>query len=89
MFENVKIETIDDMVEQVLDGKMFDDECDELEYRYGYVRGAMDMLKRIKTLIDGFGDLTESQETICHTILEWICKITYQGEPIVEINNGE
>lgn len=89
MFENANIETLDQMVEDAMKDKIFDDVCEELEYQFGYVRGATDMLERVKTLIKGFGGLTASQEQLCQTIMQWIGSITYRDEPIVSVESNE
>lgn len=60
--ENIK--TIEQMAEETIENKIFDDECDELEYKWGYLSGARQTLKRVKDFINGYGDINASQGLI-------------------------
>lgn len=79
-FGNVK--TIDQMVEEVIENKMFDDECDELEYKWGYQKGAHQALEKVKEFINGYGDINASQGIIIDQINGFI-------DALEGVSNGE
>lgn len=65
-FENIK--TIGQMAEEVIENKIFDDEYDELEYKWGYQKGAQQVLDRVKEFINGYGYINTSQSLLIELI---------------------
>ena len=60
--ENIK--TIEQMAKEAIENKVFDDECDELEYYWGYMSGARQALKRVKDFINGCSGINANEGMI-------------------------
>ena len=74
------IETIEQMANKAIEKRMFDDECDELEYKWGYTLGAHQALERVKNFLNGYGGINVSQNIIIEQISEFIDALEYNTD---------
>ena len=68
----INVKTIKQMADDVIENRLFDDEFEELEYRWGYEKGAHDIIDKVKELINSYCDINASQALLLDNINEYL-----------------